>query len=120
MSVDDTVRELVVKSFTDPDETATFPNGSVGSVTVEGATITRATMEPDWQWSVDEKEIAGTDRCPKSHHVYVVSGTLGLELEDGTTTEVDAGSAVAIPPDHDAWTVGDSPLEYIDFRLEDA
>jgi mannose-6-phosphate isomerase-like protein (cupin superfamily) len=115
----DKVRELVVKSFSEPDETMTFPNGSVGSLTIEGATITRATMEPGWQWSVDEKEIAGTDRCQKSHHVYVVSGTLGLELKNGATAEVDAGSAVAIPPGHDAWTIGDSKVEYVDFRLKE-
>jgi hypothetical protein len=81
--------------------------------------MTRATMEPGWRWSKDEKALSDTDRCPKSHHVYIVSGTIGLELSDGTTAQVEAGSAVAIPPGHDAWTVGDSVLVYVDFRTED-
>ena len=118
MGADDTVCELVVKSLDDPDETTTFPNGCAGSVNVDGMTVTRATMEPGWRWSEDEKALAGTDRCSKSHHIYVVAGTLGLELSDGTITQVDAGSAVAIPPGHDAWTVGDSQLVYVDFSAE--
>lgn len=118
MNEPNTVETLSVKSLSDPDEITTFPNGAAAAVSFEGATITRATMEPGWRWSEDEKDLVGTDLCPKSHHVYVVSGTLGLELSDGTTDRVDAGDAVAIPPQHDAWTIGDDQLVYIDFSAE--
>ena len=118
MSEDTTVETLSVKSLDDPDEGTTFPNGAAAAVSIERATITRATMEPGWKWSEDEKDLVGTDLCPKSHHIYVVSGTLGLRLSDGTSECVDAGEAVAIPPQHDAWTVGDNQLVYVDFSAE--
>lgn len=40
----------------------------------------------------------------KSHYMYVVSGTLGLELLDGPITQVEAESAITIPLEHDPWT----------------
>ena len=113
-----TVQKLSVKSLNNPDEATMFPNGAAAAVSIEGAMITRATMEPGWKWSEDEKDLAGTDFCPKSHHIYVVSGTLGLQMSDGTTERVNAGDAVAIPPQHDGWTIGDDQLVYIDFAIE--
>jgi len=115
MAQDDPVTDLLVKALADPDETTSFPNGVAERVSLGGVSVTRATMEPDWHWATDESDLVGEDRCPKSHHVYVVSGTLGLELADGTTAEVGPGEAVAIPPGHDGWTVGDEQLVYVDF-----
>jgi hypothetical protein len=108
------ITQLIVKSLDESDNVTTFPNGRVESVEIGNLVFRRATMATEWHWAEDEQSIVGADRCPKSHHIYVVAGTLGLELADGTITEVTEGQAVAIPPEHDSWTVGDENLVYID------
>lgn len=117
MDWDGLVTHLAVKSLNDPDDVTTFPNGRVASTEIQGIVFRRATMAPEWHWAEDEQELVGEERCPKSHHIYVVSGTLGLELADGETVEVPEGSTVAVPPGHDSWTVGDEELVYLDVTI---
>lgn len=110
------VSEVIIKALDEPDEVVTFPNGRVESVTMAGVTFHRAKMAPEWHWLEDEKDIVEADRCPKSHHIYIISGTLGLEFADGETVEVTKGEAVAVPPHHDSWTVGAEELVYLDIQ----
>ena len=76
--------------------------------------MTRELMRPGWRWSVDVKPVVGTDLCRARHRLYVVSGRLHVVME-GAELQVGAGDAVVIPPDHDAWVVGDDPCEVVDF-----
>jgi hypothetical protein len=78
-------------------------------------TIGRGTFEPGWRWSNNVKPIAGTDSCQVSHLAYVVSGRMGIRMDDGTEVEVAAGDVFACPPGHDAWVVGDQPCVAVDF-----
>jgi len=51
------------------------------------------------------------------HHLgYVVSGTLHVELADGTEDDIGPQEMFELPPGHDAWVVGDEPWVAIDFR----
>lgn len=45
--------DFAVKGLDDPDDTTEFDNGKLEVVTFGGVTVKRATVEPDWQWSVD-------------------------------------------------------------------
>jgi hypothetical protein len=38
-----------------------------------------------------------------------------VAMDDGTEGEAAAGDAFAIPPGHDAWTVGEEPCVFLDF-----
>ena len=44
----------------------------------------------------------------------VLSGRLGIAMDDGETGEFGPGEVAEIPPGHDAWCVGDAPCELID------
>lgn len=79
------------------------------------STVTREVMEPGWRWSKDIKPIVGTDLCRASHQLFIVSGRMHVVMEDGGELEVGAGDAVIIPPGHDAWVVGDEPVDAVDF-----
>ena len=107
--------ELAVKQLDAPDDTITFDNGKLEVVTFGGVTIKRATVEPEWKWSNDVAPLMGTDRCESHHILYIVSGRLRIELDDGTEDEGGPGDVMAIPPGHDSWVVGDDPLVYVDF-----
>ncbi|HEU0131403.1 MAG TPA: cupin domain-containing protein [Mycobacteriales bacterium] len=108
--------DLVVKNIDSPDEHRAFPaNGVLDLVTLPGVTFARATFEPGWRWSTDIKPVAGTDSCQVHHNGYVISGRMGISMDDGSEAEVGPGDVFVCPPGHDAWTVGDEACVVADF-----
>src|SRR5215210_1127490 len=103
------------KSLERPDETRTFGNGRLDLVTLPNVAIGRAVFEPGWRWSEHVKPIAGTDSCQAAHTGYVVSGRMGMRMDDGTEGEVGPGDAFVAAPGHDAWVLGDEPCVALDF-----
>ncbi|HRI99097.1 MAG TPA: cupin domain-containing protein [Nocardioides sp.] len=103
------------KTFTEPDETRTFPLGVLELVEVAGTQIGRITAQPGWRWSDSVKPIAGTELCEAPHFQYHVQGTLRVRMADGTEFDVHAGDVVALPEGHDAWVVGDEPVVVVDW-----
>jgi uncharacterized cupin superfamily protein len=107
---------LEVKSFDSPDEVRQFEgNGHADVVQLGGHTVGRGTFEPGWKWSANVKPIAQTDSCEVSHLGYVLSGRMRVFMDDGGEGECGPGDVVAIPPGHDAETVGDEPCVVLDF-----
>src|SRR6266498_1075423 len=79
-----------VKNFDSPDETRPFEgNGKADVVNIGGQTVGRGTFEPGWRWSNNVKPIAGTDSCQVAHLAYVLSGRMGIRMDDGSEVEVD-------------------------------
>ncbi len=103
------------KTFEHPDETRTFEKGSLDLVDVAGAQIGRLVLEPGWRWSDHVKPLAGTEWCEAPHFQYHVSGTLRIQMADGTELDAVAGDVTALPSGHDAWVVGDEPAVVIDW-----
>ena len=102
--------------FSSPDEVRTQPKTKVDVVNVAGSEIGRYTFQPGWRWSDDIKPAVGGDSCQTDHVGYLVSGTMGLRTDDGTETEIQAGSVYHIPSGHDGWVVGDAPVVTIEFK----
>jgi hypothetical protein len=103
------------KAFDPADETRTFDHGKVDVIAVGGFTFGKYLFEPGWRWSTSVKPIAKTDSCQAHHAGYILSGTLHVETEDGTTTDIKAGQAYEVQPGHDAWVVGDEAVTSIEF-----
>jgi len=76
-------------------------------VELGNVTVGRATFEPGWRWSEHVKPVAGTDSCLVPHVGYIISGRLGIAMDDGTEQEFGPDEAFVIPPGHDGWVVGD-------------
>ena len=105
-----------VKNFDSPDETRPFEGkGKADILQLGGHTVGKAVFEPGWRWSTHVKPIAKTDSCQVSHLGYVISGRMRIFMDDGSETEVSPGQVVAIPPGHDAETVGDEACVMVDF-----
>jgi quercetin dioxygenase-like cupin family protein len=107
---------ITKKSFGTPDETRDISKGKVEVLNLGDTTAMRATFEPGWRWSESVKPIAGTESCEVAHLVYVISGRMGLKMNDGTETEIGPGDVASIPPGHDAWIIGNEPCVALDFQ----
>ncbi|HET7476604.1 MAG TPA: cupin domain-containing protein [Dermatophilaceae bacterium] len=103
------------KTFGEPDETRTFPNGRVDLIKIGNAEIGQLTLEPGWKWSQDVKPIAGTHLCEAPHFQYHLKGTLHILMGDGTEFDAVPGDVTALPQGHDAWVVGDEPVVVVDW-----
>ncbi len=106
---------LLGKRLDSPDEVRSLPHGRVEIFEIGDVIVGRSLFEPGWRWSTDVRPIAGTDLCMYHHLGYVLSGTLHVVLEDGTSLDIGPREAFEIPPGHDAWVVGDEPWDSVDF-----
>ncbi len=89
-------------------------------MSVQGATVGRATYEPGWKWSQHVGAKTGQATCQVEHVVLVVSGRAMIAMEDGREVEITAGDLCAIPPGHDSWVVGDEPYVSLHFSGAEA
>jgi hypothetical protein len=109
-------RETEKKGFAKADEVREFPKGKVELITIGGATIGRATLEPGWRWSKSVQPIAKTKSCEAPHFQYHVAGTLKVVMDDGTELVCKPGDVSLLPSGHDAWVVGNEPVVVVDFQ----
>jgi len=107
--------QVFAKSFGTPDSTTTFPNGCEEVIDVQGASVGRLTLSPGWRWSNDVRPLMGLESCPVHHGGYCLSGSLHVEMNDGTTLEIGPGDLYEIPPGHDAWVVGSEICKLLDW-----
>jgi mannose-6-phosphate isomerase-like protein (cupin superfamily) len=103
------------KDFAKSDEVRTFGHGRVELLNIGGGSVGRLVLEPGWRWSVDVKPIAGTEWCEAPHFQYVVSGRLHVKMKDGQEFDLGPGSVSHLPSGHDAWVVGNQPVEIVDW-----
>lgn len=105
------------KSLDMPDEERMFLDGkgSLKIYKVGGATIGRGTFQPGWRWSQHVKPIAGTDSCQAEHTGLVLNGAMCVRMDDGEEVEYHAGDSFYMRPGHDAWVVGNTTCELLDF-----
>ena len=109
------VSKLEVKSFNEAEEKRRPPKTEVDVVTVSENTLGRFTFEPGWRWSETVKTVVHTDSCQNNHIGFCVSGTITVEMVDGSRSTIHAGDAYTIPAGHDAWVENDEPFVGIEF-----
>ena len=107
--------QMIKKSFATPDETRPITKGKVEVVNVGDRQPMRTTFEPGWRWSESVKPIVKTDSCQVHHLIYMVSGRMGVRMDDGTEAEFGPGDVGEVPEGHDAWVIGDEPVVAVDF-----
>lgn len=105
------------KAMGRPDEVRPFEGaGRTEIFEIADFVIGRMVMEPGWTWQKNVRPIAGTEQCLYHHLGYVLSGQLGVRMLDGTEAVIGPNEMFEIPPEHDAWVVGDEAWVAIDFR----
>jgi hypothetical protein len=106
---------FTVKSFDNPDEVMEYPKVRFELTRVGGIDVWRMFAEPGWRYSESVGPSEGTDQCQAEHVLWMmISGTLAVQMGDGTTKEFGPSDLGSIPPGHEAWVVGDDPVIAID------
>ena len=108
------VSTFETKSHDTPDEVRSPDKTREEIVNVGGFSLGRFTFQPGWRWSECVKPVVGTDSCQVSHVGYVVSGSIVVEMTDGSRKTLAPGMSYTIPPGHDAWVEGDEPFVSIE------
>lgn len=104
-----------VRSFDQPDEVIELEKVRSEMVSLNGMTLARDVHQPGWRWSEHVRPLVATEWC-ESHHVgYQLKGSLRVRLKDGTEFDVKAGDMLDIPAGHDAWVLGDEPVESLNW-----
>ena len=103
------------------DKAAVEVHGRISRKTVDldGVKVMQMTFAPGARWSTDLKPDVGTELCQAPHVALVLSGTLHVELQDGSVQEFGRHDVMMIPPGHDAWSVGDQPCVFVEFSQGD-
>ncbi len=109
----------IIKRFESPDETRQFEKGRFDVVKMGDMVIGRASYEPGWKWSVHVGPEIGAKSCEVDHVGLVVSGRVGVRMDDGREIELEAGDLYAIGPGHDSWVVGDEQYVSLHFMGAD-
>ncbi len=105
---------LVVRNMDEADERRQPPGACMDIITMGGTTLARLVAEPGWKWSESVKPVAGTDSCEVAHTGYLVSGTLHVKMDDGQEVDLHAGDMCTIDSGHDAWVVGNDPVQFLE------
>ena len=103
------------KAFDTADETREFERGRLDLLNIGESQIGRLTLQPGWRWPEHIKPAAGTEWCEAPHFQYHVTGTLRIQMADGTQFDAGPGEVTALPQGHDAWVVGDEPVVVVDW-----
>src|SRR5262245_22970933 len=107
--------QIQVRSFREPDETLTPPLGKSAIVRIGELTVEHGVLQPGWSWRQHVKPIVRTESCRFHHRGIVLSGQLGIRMDDGEEAIIGPDCVFDIPPGHDGWVVGDKPLVTIDW-----
>ena len=79
------------KSFDHPEETRSIEKGKIEVVKLGEVTAMRVRFEPGWRWSECVKPVVGTPSCQVGHLMHVVSGRMGVRMDDGSEVEFRPG-----------------------------
>lgn len=102
-----------VRHFAEPDELIELETVRSEVIVKGGLTVSHDTQSPGWRWSTHVRPIVGTEWCQVRHIGVVLRGRMGVVLEDGTEFEAGPLDLMDIPSGHDAWVIGDEPVETI-------
>ena len=106
-------------NFVDEDEYELITIGRITKrmVTLEGASalLVRFPVGASVTEDAVKTGILDTDMCPMPHVAYILQGSLGVRQRSGSEEEFSAGDLMMLPPEHEAWTVGDEDCVFIEF-----
>jgi len=107
--------EVIRGNLDQPDGVIEFPNINANLVELGDLTVGLFVAQPGWRWSKDIRPKVGGEWCQARHVGVVISGRLGIRLDDGTELEFGPNDVFDIPPGHDGYTIGDEPCVQIEW-----
>jgi class 3 adenylate cyclase len=103
------------KNLGSPDVTVRYPRITQQTVELGDLTVAHSVLEPGWRWSRDVRPEVGGEWCQARHIGTVLEGAFAVVFPDGSRTDLRAGDVYDIPPEHDGFTLGDTPCTLIEW-----
>lgn len=107
--------EFGSKNFGSPDQTLRLPKLTAEMVEIGELTVGYLVTQPGWRWSEHVRPLVGGEWCQARHLGVVLSGRVGVKLQDGRQLEFGPNDVFHVPPGHDGWTIGDEPCIQIEW-----
>lgn len=107
---------LEVRDTLKPDETRKYEKCTASLIKIGGTRVGRLHLEPGWKWSTHMGALLDMRSCRVPHFQYHVSGVIRFAMDDGTYRDIGPGEVSFVPAGHDAWVIGDEPVEIVDFH----
>ena len=107
--------DRIVGNFGTPDSAQELNGLRQDVVRLGDVTLARTFHPVGWRWSTHVRSFVGTDSCQARHVGIVLSGRLGVVLDDGSSWEAAAGEVFDFPPGHDGYVVGDEPVVAVEW-----
>jgi class 3 adenylate cyclase len=104
-----------MKNLGNPDATVRYPGITQQTVELGDLTVAHTVLEPGWRWSTDVRPTVGGEWCQARHIGTVIAGSFAVEFSDGSRMELRVGDVYDIPPEHDGFTLGDTPCTLIEW-----
>ena len=89
-------------------------------VTLSGTQVLKGRFDPGWRWSEHVRPSPAPTSAQSPHFLYVISGRMGVKMDDGTEGETGPNQVTRLEPGHDAWVIGDEPCVVVDFGASPA
>ncbi|HET7677106.1 MAG TPA: hypothetical protein VFK38_04575, partial [Candidatus Limnocylindrales bacterium] len=107
------MKSRYVRSFASADEVMELELLRSSVITIGGLTVSYDIHQPGWRWSTHVKPIVRTESCQSRHLGMLIRGTIHAVFDDGTEAHAGPLDLIDWPAGHDAWVVGDEPVEMI-------
>jgi class 3 adenylate cyclase len=102
------------KNLDVPDERVELDGVAADVVQVGHASISRNVFQPGAHCALGGRRLGGNHRaeqsCQAHHSGVVISGSLHIEMDDGSVLEVGPNDVFDIPPGHDGWVISEEPM----------
>lgn len=106
--------KLKAANLADPAHQRSLGRGLAFMNPIGSLVVGRAELQPGWRWSEDLRPIVGTQSCMVHHLQVLLSGHLGVRMDDGEEATFGPLDTFEIMPGHDTWVVGDEPVDILD------
>jgi class 3 adenylate cyclase len=107
------------KSLDAPDERVAFGGIAADIVQLGDASVSRNVFQPGAHCALGGRVMSGDHRAAEScqaHHTGVMlEGHLHIEMDDGSVLDIEPNDVFDIPPGHDGWVVGGSPMRAVNW-----
>jgi class 3 adenylate cyclase len=92
-----------------------YPLGTSHQVRLAQTVVTRHVLQPGWSWEEHARPLATTPTCELYHRGVVLSGRMGVRMDDGEELVIGPNQVFDLPPGHVTWVEGDEELVMVDW-----
>jgi class 3 adenylate cyclase len=109
------VTRIEIRDLGEPEAVVSHSMGATYQVRLAGTVVSHHVLQPGWSWEEHERPQVGTASCELYHRGIVLSGRMGVRMDDGEEVVVEPNQVFDLPPGHLTWVEGDETLVMVDW-----